>query len=101
MSGLDADPGPRSGPDRAPGDPEVDIGEGLVRCLLTDQHPDLDGLALTRVAQGLENAVWRLGEDLAVRLPVRTIASELMDHEQVVLPVLGPRLQVVAPVPLR
>ena len=48
---------------------DVDIDEALVRTLLHNQHPDLAGLELREVAGGWDNRMWRLGEDLAVRLP--------------------------------
>jgi aminoglycoside phosphotransferase (APT) family kinase protein len=47
----------------------IDIDETLVRSLLHEQHPDLAGLALGEVDGGWDNRMWRLGEDLAVRLP--------------------------------
>lgn len=46
-----------------------DIGEPRLRSLLRDQHPDLSGLGLRRVPAGWDNEMWRLGDELAVRLP--------------------------------
>jgi hypothetical protein len=43
----------------------TEIDEGLVRSLLQEQHPDLAGLGLRRVAGGLDNQLWRLGDELA------------------------------------
>ena len=45
--------------------------------------------------------IFRLGDDLAVRLPVRAAASPLILHEQTWLPQLAPRLPLPVPVPLR
>lgn len=75
--------------------------EALVRALLQEQHPDLAGLALTPVAEGWDNSMWRLGEDRAARLPRRALAARLVRHEQRWLPVLAPRLPVAVPVPVR
>ena len=49
---------------------EVDIDGPLVRALLSEQHPDLAGLPLTNVGSGWDNRTYRLGEGLAVRLPL-------------------------------
>ena len=80
---------------------EVDIDERLVRELIRDQHPDLAGRPLRFVDAGFDNSTWRLGDDLAVRLPRRAVAAELMDHEQRWLPVLAPDLPLPIPAPVR
>lgn len=80
---------------------EVEIDEALVRALLHEQHPDLSGLALVRHADGWDNLLWRLGDDLLVRLPRRAPAATLTAHEHRWLPELGPRLPLPVPVPVR
>ena len=80
---------------------EVEVTEGLVRGLLAAQHPDLADLPLTRVAEGWDNAIWRLGTGLAVRVPRREIAARLVVREQRWLPVLAERLPAPVPVPVR
>lgn len=80
---------------------EVDVGPGLVSRLLAAQHPDLAGLPLSPVGAGWDNAMFRLGEDLAVRLPRRAVAAELIRHEQAWLPELAGRLPVRVPAPVR
>lgn len=80
---------------------EIDIDDGLVRRLLADQHPDLAALPLTLVANGWDNAIFRLGRDLAVRLPRRQLGADLVVNEQRWLPELAPRLPIPVPVPLR
>lgn len=45
--------------------------------------------------------MWRLGDDLAVRMPRRQVAAPLIEHEQRWLPELAPRLPLAVPVPLR
>ncbi|KUN81480.1 hypothetical protein AQJ66_24075 [Streptomyces bungoensis] len=49
-------------------DTEIEITAQLVRDLLQEQHPDLAGLAIREVAGGWDNQMWRLGDDLAVRM---------------------------------
>jgi aminoglycoside phosphotransferase (APT) family kinase protein len=45
------------------------IDENLVRSLVREQHPDLAGLELREVDGGWDNQLWRLGDELAVRMP--------------------------------
>ena len=91
-------PRPRAG--RTP-PADLAITEDLVRGLLTDQHPDLAVLSLEPAVEGWDNQVWRLGPDLAVRLPRRAQAAPLLVTEQRWLPVLAPRLPVPVPAPVR
>ncbi|MHA7155300.1 aminoglycoside phosphotransferase family protein [Arthrobacter sp. TMN-50] len=74
---------------------EVQITTDLVRGLLRAQHPDLADLSLEPVAEGWDSVIFRLGEDLAVRLPRRQNSAELALNEQRWLPQLladaGPR----------
>jgi aminoglycoside phosphotransferase (APT) family kinase protein len=83
----------------------MDVGEITVeqiRALLQAQHPDLADRALTLGARGWDNQLWRLGDDLAVRLPWHTeAADELLLKEYAWLPVLAPLLPVTVPVPQR
>lgn len=80
---------------------EIDIDEPVVRALLQTQHPDLAKLPLRLVATGWDNVTYRLGEDLAVRLPRIRDAVPLIRREQEWLPRLAPRLPVAVPVPIR
>jgi aminoglycoside phosphotransferase (APT) family kinase protein len=80
---------------------EVDIDASLVRRLLREQHPDLADLALTRIGEGWDNTLFRLGADLAVRLPRRVVAAVLVEHEQRWLPILSSRLPLPIPTPVR
>ncbi len=79
-------------------------GEGaeLVRALLRDQHPDLADRPLSLGAEGWDNQLWRLGDDLAVRLPWATeAADDLLLKECTWLPRLAPLLPLPVPVPQR
>ena len=80
---------------------EVLVDEQLARTLLAEQHPDLADLDLTWIGTGWDNAMWRLGEHLLLRFPVREAAAHLVEHEQEWLPVLADRLPVDVPVPVR
>lgn len=82
-------------------DAEFDITPELVTTLLAAQHPDLAHLSVRIVAEGWDNVVARLGEDLGVRLPRREVGARLVEHEQAWLPVLAERLPVTVPAPVR
>ena len=79
-----------------------EITADLIAELLREQHPDLAGLPLTFGARGWDNQLWRLGDDLAVRLPWATQdAGELLLKEHAWLPAIAPRLPLPVPVPQR
>ena len=80
---------------------EVTLDAFGVRALLEAQQPDLAGLPLNEVASGWDNFVFRLGDDLAVRLPRRAIAAPLIEREARWLPELAPSLPLAVPVPVR
>ena len=80
---------------------EVVVDEPLVRALLAEQHPDLAALPLAELGAGWDNTLWRLGDDLLVRLPRRAAAVPLVEHEQRWLPGLAPMLPLPVPAPLR
>ncbi len=80
---------------------DIDIDETLVRSLLRAQHPDLAELPLRPMDSGWDNAMYRLGEHLAVRLPRRAAVAKLIDHEQRWLPQLAPLLPIAVPAPVR
>ncbi|MFE0175759.1 aminoglycoside phosphotransferase family protein [Streptomyces sp. NPDC059002] len=78
-----------------------DSDRELVRSMLREQHPDLADLDLRLVDGGSDNQLWRLGDDLAVRLPRTPRAPSLLRNEHQWLPALAPRLPLPVPVPLR
>ena len=81
---------------------EVEVSAEFIRDLLRDQHPDLADLPVTFGARGWDNQLWRLGDDLAVRLPWATQNSDgLLLKEHAWLPAIAPRLPLPVPVPQR
>jgi aminoglycoside phosphotransferase (APT) family kinase protein len=76
------------------------IDEGLIARLLVEQAPHLAGLNLTHMRDGWDNAIWRLGDALAIRITRRAIAVDLHLHEQRWLPILAPALPLPVPVPV-
>jgi aminoglycoside phosphotransferase (APT) family kinase protein len=87
---------------------ETEVTEDLILDLLRDQHPDLAGLPLRFGAKGWDNQTWRLGDDLAVRLPWAPQSADhaqnagaLLRKEHAWVPGLAPRLPLPVPVPQR
>jgi aminoglycoside phosphotransferase (APT) family kinase protein len=80
---------------------ELKFEQDLVRALLRDQYPDLADLELRDVSGGWDNQQWRLGEELAVRLPRTERAPALLHAEQTWLPMLAERLPLPTPTPVR
>ncbi len=80
---------------------QLEIDEALVRRLLEAQFPMWARLALERVSSaGTENAIYRLGDDMAVRLPFRPGMDEQIEKDHRFLPTLAPQLPLAIPLPL-
>ncbi|WP_203700287.1 aminoglycoside phosphotransferase family protein [Asanoa iriomotensis] len=80
----------------------VEITAELIRGLVRDQHPDLADRPVRLGARGWDNQLWRLGDDLAVRVPWATAsADQLLHNEHTWLPSLATRLPLPIPVPQR
>jgi aminoglycoside phosphotransferase (APT) family kinase protein len=80
---------------------ELDIDVALARRLLAAQFPRWADLPIAPVASaGTDNALFRLGDDMVVRLPRIDWAVEQVEKEQRWLPRLAPRLPLAIPVPL-
>lgn len=80
---------------------EVMIDEALVRRLVAVQFPEFAHHPLGVVEPwGTDNAIWRLGSEMVIRLPRIHWATEQVDKEAVWLPRLAPRLTVSVPEPL-
>ena len=80
---------------------ELDINKPLVSRLIAEQFPAWVGLPLDPVlSAGTDNALYRLGSDMAVRLPRRMDAALQVEKESLWLPRLAPHLPLAVPVPL-
>jgi len=77
-----------------------EVDDALVLGLLREQRPDLAGLELRRVGRGWDNELWRLGGELAVRLPRTDRAPDLLRKQHRWLPVFAPRLPLPVPTPV-
>jgi aminoglycoside phosphotransferase (APT) family kinase protein len=89
----EAMPGPKMHAD------EIDTDVGLVRRLLAGQFPRWADLAIDRVVSyGTDHDIYRLGDDLAARLPRIGWATDQAAKEAQWLPKLAPHLPVAVPV---
>jgi aminoglycoside phosphotransferase (APT) family kinase protein len=77
------------------------IDADLVRELIRAQHPDLADLAIAPLSSGWDNVMFRLGDELTVRLPHRELGVPLILNEQRWLPSLAGSLPVPVPTPVR
>ncbi|GAA3383051.1 aminoglycoside phosphotransferase family protein [Cryptosporangium minutisporangium] len=79
---------------------DIPVDVDLVARLVARQHPDLAG-PLEPVSSGWDNVLYRLGDELCVRLPHRRAAADLIENEVRWLPVLARQVPTPIPEPLR
>ncbi len=80
---------------------EVHTDDALVRRLLAGQFPQWAELPIERIASsGTDHAIYRLGHDMAVRLPRIHWATGQVEKDTRWLPKLAPHLPLAIPVPL-
>ncbi|OZB94909.1 phosphotransferase [Paenibacillus sp. XY044] len=81
-------------------DTDIHITDALVRELIESQFPELSGLQLTRIGEGWDNAVYRIGDSYTFRFPRRSIAVEFIRTEGRLLPLLCDYITLPYPKPL-
>lgn len=82
-------------------DDEVDIDAPLVARLLAEQFPRWAGRPVRVVtSSGTDNVTFRVGADLAVRLPRAAFAQGQVEKDLTWLPRLAPQLPLAVPQPL-
>jgi aminoglycoside phosphotransferase (APT) family kinase protein len=79
---------------------EIVVGEPLVRRLIAEQCPQWSGLTLGPAGAGTENTMFRLGEELLVRLPRTVEKADALCTEREWLPRLAPYLPLRVPEPV-
>jgi aminoglycoside phosphotransferase (APT) family kinase protein len=80
---------------------EVDIDVLLVRRLVAGQFPEWSQLAIEPVLPwGTDNALYRLGDEMVLRIPRTERTSDALEKERRWLPRLAPQLPLAVPVPL-
>ena len=77
---------------------ELDIGPVLAASLVGEQFPHLAALPISKLpSAGTENAIFRLGKNLAVRMPRVAGAAKQAEREAIWLPRLAPHLSLDRP----
>jgi aminoglycoside phosphotransferase (APT) family kinase protein len=80
---------------------EIDIDLDLVAALVAEQFPEWADLQLVRVhSGGTDNALFRLGGELSVRLPLTERSTGQVDKDLRWLPTLAPLVPLAIPMPL-
>ena len=79
---------------------QISLDAASVRALVDAQFPAAAGEALVEAAAGTDHVMWRLGERLVVRLPLRASAAAQAEKEQAWLPRLAPVLPQPIPEPV-
>ncbi|MEK7252623.1 MAG: phosphotransferase [Actinomycetota bacterium] len=80
---------------------EVPIDAELVARLVGHRFPEWAHLPITRVESGgTVNAIYRLGAEMSVRLPLAEWGTEALEREFHWLPRLAPQLPLEIPIPL-
>lgn len=80
---------------------EIMTDAALVSQLVAAQFPEWAGLPVTPVASsGTDHAMYRLGDDLVVRMPRRPGGDRIIRHEFEWVPRLAPHLPLQVPVPV-
>jgi aminoglycoside phosphotransferase (APT) family kinase protein len=75
----------------------VDVPADLVKRLLAGQYPDLARLPVRFLAEGWDNAMFRVGDELLARMPRREYGAAILVREQRWLPLLAARLPIPIP----
>ena len=82
-------------------DDQIDSDADVVRRLLRTQQPQWADLPIVRMSStGTDNAMYRVGDDLVARLPLRPASTLPIDKEHRWLPVLAPHLPLTIPIPV-
>lgn len=81
-------------------DDEVFVDAELVRSLLRSQRPGWSELPLREAGSGTDNTMYRLGENLLVRLPKTPGTARAILKEQTWLPLMACHLDCAVPEPL-
>lgn len=80
---------------------KIAISQSLVYQLIEEQFPDWASLPIEPVHSiGTDNAIYRIGKYMAVRLPYRPAVAEQGEKEARWLPVIAPHLPLAVPIPL-
>jgi aminoglycoside phosphotransferase (APT) family kinase protein len=79
---------------------EITVLPALARALIEDQFPQLGPVRADQIGAGWDNTAYHVNESYIFRFPRRQFAVPFLETESRVMPWLGPRLLLPAPVPI-
>ncbi|MFF7364205.1 phosphotransferase [Streptomyces sp. NPDC008125] len=79
---------------------EIRVDEAVVRSLLLEQQPQWAALPLSQAGEGTDNRMYRLGDQLLMRLPRTPDNAKAVRKEQTWLPRLAPHVPCRVPEPV-
>lgn len=80
---------------------EIDIGPALAKSLIRQQFPHLAHLPVQKLASaGTDNTIFRLGDDLSIRMPRVASATRQAEREAIWLPRIANQLSLAIPEPV-
>ncbi|MDH6108353.1 aminoglycoside phosphotransferase (APT) family kinase protein [Kitasatospora sp. MAP12-15] len=79
---------------------EIRVDEAVVRSLLREQRPEWAALPISPAGAGTDNRMYRLGDQLLIRLPRTPDNAQAVRKEQTWLPRLAPHLPCRIPEPV-
>ena len=79
---------------------EIDVDDGLVGSLLSQQYPAAANLPRAQIGSGWDNVVYKLGDKLTLRLPRHSSGNSLLQNEQKWLGFLASYLKLPIPAPI-
>lgn len=79
---------------------EIRVDESVVRSLLREQQPEWSTLPISPAGEGTDNRMYRLGDQLLMRLPRTPDNAKAVRKEQTWLPRLAPHLPCRIPEPV-
>ncbi|MEE4493952.1 aminoglycoside phosphotransferase family protein [Streptomyces sp. BE230] len=79
---------------------EIRVDEAVVRSLLREQQPEWSALPISPAGEGTDNRMYRLGDQLLMRLPRTPDNAKAVRKEQTWLPRLAPHIPCHIPEPV-
>ena len=77
---------------------EIEVNEEIVKALIAEQFPSYKDLPVKRIhTKGTVNAIFKLGDELCVRMPILDWANDALHVEYRVLPIISKNVSLSVP----
>lgn len=80
---------------------DISITESQLRKILDAQFPEYASFEISLLTSGWDNMLFRLGDELIIRIPRRKLGAQLIEHEITWLPILEDLLPIRVPTPIK